>query len=294
MTQVFPQNNFSYDSQVLGSGRLADKTPVKKKYASIEAPCSKVVDFASGQVLKAGTFFHFNSSGLAVAGLNIAESALVTFTTALTAGQTLIMAGLTFTAGASGTTVAQLVEAWSNLGDGIASGTGYADLTAVTDSTAGGTFTAGTLTGYAVEKVDANTVVFNAIPALANATNVAATGTGAAPTITISAGSASWTPPAGVTAYDVDTTDGIASAAVFMEAELWGVDDGTCWLRWKTDPQETIPLLDGTTRACTAYNTGASGITAESNRLKQLYVNGSEIEVYFYNEGDKNYMSGAL
>jgi len=294
MTQIFPQDNFSYDSQKLGSGRLTDKVPVKKKFAGIEAPCSQVVDFAASQVLKAGTFFHFNSSGLAIAGLNIAESALVTFDTALTVGQTLIMAGLTFTSGASGTTVAQLVEAWSNLGKGIASGTGYAALTTVTNTTAGGTFTAGTLTGYAVEKVDANTVVFNAVPGLANATNVAATGTGAAPTITISAGSSTWTPPSGVTAYDVDTTDGIASAAVFREADLWGVDDGTCWLRWKTDPDETITLLDGTTRACTAYNTGAAGITAESNRLKQLYVNGSEIEITFYNEGDKLYMSGAL
>ena len=294
MTQIFPQDNFSYDSQKLGSGRLDDKTPVKKKFACIEGTETQIVDFASGLVLKAGTFVHRNSSGLATTGLNIAESALVTFTTALTVGQTLIMAGLTFTSGASGTTVAQLVAAWSNLGKGIASGTGYAALTDVTNSSAGGTFTAGTLTGYAVEKVDANTVVFNAVPGLANATNVAATGTGAAPTISITAGSATWTAPIGVTVYDVDTTDGIAAAAIFKEADLWAVDDGTCWLRWKTDPEETITLLDGTTRACTAYNTGAAGITAESNRLKQLYVDGSEIDIYFYNEGDKLYMSGAL
>ena len=293
MSLINANNQYSYDAQASG-GRYADKAPVLKKFYGIEAPETQRATFAAGLVLKAGTFVHRNTSGLMIAGLNVAESALVTFTTALTSGQTLIMAGLTFTSGASGTTVAQLVSAWGNLGVGIPSATGYAALTTVTNASAGGTFTAGTLTGYAVEKVDANTVVFNAIPALANATDVAATGTGTAPTITIVAGSATWTPLAGVLVFDIDTRSGITDGVIFREADFYGMDDGTCWLRWKNDSTDYITLMDGTSVTCTAYNTGCSGITAESNRLKQLYVQGSEIEVTLYNEGDKLYMGGAI
>jgi hypothetical protein len=269
-----------FDTQQNGVTRYSATTP-KRKFFGAEETVSSVKTIKSGQVLKAGTFLESDSAGKLIAHGSIAESALVTFTAALTSGQTLIMAGLTWTAGSSGTTVAQLVTAWKD----IASGTGYAALSA---RTGGGTFTAGTLTGYATEAVDANSVIFNAATALANATDVAATGTGTAPTITITAGTATFNKIAGVTMYDVDATAGDVDASVFIDASFWAQDDGYDFLLWAVDPAvDVITLSTGATVACTAYNTGCKGTSKAVRLLKQKFVEGSEFsELGFFNAGD--------
>jgi hypothetical protein len=271
----------AFDTQQNGVTRYGQTTP-KRKFFGAEETCSAVKTIKSGQVLKAGTFLESDSSGKQVAHGSIAESALVTFTTALTSGQTLIIAGLTWTAGSSGTTVAQLVTAWKD----IAVGTGYA---ALASRTGGGTFTAGTLTGYATEAVDTNTVIFNAATALANATDVAATGTGTAPTITITAGTATFNKIAGVTMYDVDATAGDIDASVYICASFWAQDDGYDFLVWAVDPAvDTITLASGATVACTAYNTGCKGTSKAARLLKQKFVESSEFEeLGFFNDGDK-------
>lgn len=227
---------------------------------------TKEVTVLSGVVLKARSFVESNSAGKMIAHTGITEAAVVTFT-ALTNGQTMIIAGLTFTAGASGTTAAELTAAWS----GIASGTGYADI----DGEEGGTFTAGTLTAYFTENVDTNTVVFNAAAANTDATDVAATGTGSsAATIVISAGSTAFKKIAGLTVYDVDASSADVKAAVFTEASLWASA-----ITWKVDAAvDTITKSDGTTQACSAYNTGAFGTSAASDLMKQKFVEGSEFE----------------
>jgi len=232
---------------------------------------TKTVTVKSGQVLKALSFLESDATGKVVAHSGLTESAHITFT-ALTSGQTLIMAGLTFTAGASGTTATQLATAWAGLTDGYAGG-----------SVPGGTFT-GTLTGYSTEKVDTDTVVFNATSANTNATDVAATGTGAAAaTITIVQGDTTLAPIAGVLCFDVDASASDVKASAFDDASFWA--DA---LVWAVDTAvDTITLSDGTTKACTTYNTGCYGTSEASNLLKQKFVDNSGFsELGFLSAGE--------
>lgn len=232
---------------------------------------TKPVTVKAGQVLKAFSFLQTDPTGKVVAHSGLTESAHVTFS-ALTAGQTLIIAGLTFTAGASGTTATQLAKAWAGLSDGYTGGT-----------VTGGTFT-GTLTGYSTEAVDADTVVFNATSANTNATDIVATGTGAAAaTITIVQGDTAMAPIAGVLAFDVDASAGDVDATAFDDASFWA--DA---LVWAVDPSvDTITLADGSTVACTTYNTGCFGTSKASNLLKQKFVENSGFsELGFLSAGE--------
>ena len=102
------------------------------------------------------------------------ETATVKFV-ALTTGQTMILGGLTYTSTAA-TTAAQLATAFANLAVGATTGAG----------TATGSYS-GTLTGYATGAVvgaSLDTVVFTASTVGAK-TDLADTGTGSDPTITI-------------------------------------------------------------------------------------------------------------
>ncbi len=282
----------TFDGQQAGGwNNYPDRVTKRIFFKKDVTPRTKQSTIASGQVILAGTFLERSATSpyhLTVHG-GITESTLASFATALTAGQTLIVAGLTFTAGASGTTVAQLVTAFGNNGTGIASGTGYAALTGVTNALNGGTFTAGTLTGYNSETVDANTVVFNAAVSGTAATDIAFTGTGTAPSLVKTEGTATFNKIAGVTIYDVDATSAAVDAEIYTEASFWANDDGTTFLKWAYDPSEVLVKADGTTVALTAYNTGCAGDTAASNNLKQKYVSGSEFDYLgFINVGDRS------
>lgn len=106
------------------------------------------------------------------------ETATAVFGTALTAGQTMTIAGLTYTS-TGATTPAQLAAAFANLAVGATTGAG----------TATGTYS-GALTGYstgAATTSNLDTVVFTA-STVGNKTNLSATGTGTAPTFTIVGG----------------------------------------------------------------------------------------------------------
>jgi flagellar hook-basal body protein len=72
------------------------------------------------------------------AQLNSKEGDMITFTD-LTSGQTVTVNGLTFTAGSSGATAEQIASAFSNL----SGTTAYTALSSITNTTHGGTFTAG-------------------------------------------------------------------------------------------------------------------------------------------------------
>ena len=106
------------------------------------------------------------------------ETATAVFGTALTAGQTMIIAGLTYTS-TGATTPAQLAAAFANLAVGATTGAG----------TATGSYS-GALAGYstgAATTSNLDTVVFTA-STVGNKTNLSATGTGTAPTFTIVGG----------------------------------------------------------------------------------------------------------
>ena len=114
----------------------------------------------------------------------VSESASVTFPT-LTSGQTIVMNGLTFTAGSSGATAAQVATAFASITDGQ----GYVAINtanALTGDATGGVFTAGTATGWSSGTRSTSTVVFTSTLAQ-NVTNLANTGTGS-PTITTTSG----------------------------------------------------------------------------------------------------------
>ena len=107
------------------------------------------------------------------------ETASVLFSaTALTAGQTVIIGGLTYTSTA-GTTQAQLAAAFANLAVGATTGAG----------TATGTYS-GALAGYSTGDVYNGTHVTFTATTVGNKTDLTATGTGAAPTFTIVNGTA--------------------------------------------------------------------------------------------------------
>lgn len=299
--------------------------------------------FAAGQVVKAGTFLTFDSTrSKVITHPGIAETATAKFTAALTVGQTLIMAGLTFTATVGGASIAQLVAAWRDRAASSAYTTlsaqtaGTGNLTAATNSTSvtfasaqtfaagtalfngsgtfvgilasavtadtsgtltanaavavsgaafkyhvpsssyGGFFSAGTLTDYATTYFSADTVMFVASAIQSNTTDVAATGTGTAPTITVNAGSSTVAPIAGVAMYDVDATSADVKAAIYTEASFYAIDDGNDWLRWANDPAQTIINKAGTAVTCTAYNTGCFGTSDLQKQKKYFFVNGSE------------------
>lgn len=83
------------------------------------------------------------------------ETAEVTFS-ALNAGQTLTLAGLTFTAGIDGATAVQVAAAFG----GIANNTAYTSLNSIT---AGGTFTAGTSADWSSGIASGTSVVYTSI-----------------------------------------------------------------------------------------------------------------------------------
>jgi flagellar hook-basal body protein len=114
----------------------------------------------------------------------VSESASVTFSD-LTSGQTIIMNGLTFTAGSSGATAAQVATAFAS----ITNGQGYLAINsanALTGTSTGGLFTDGTATGWSSGTRSTSTVVFTSTTAT-NVTDLAETGTGTA-TITTTSG----------------------------------------------------------------------------------------------------------
>ena len=136
--------------------------------------------FASGTLVNnVGESIEAQDGFLVVRNSGSFETATAKFV-ALTTGQTMIIAGLTYTS-TGATTAAQLATAFANLAVGATTGGG----------TGTGSYS-GSLTGYAtgdVSGASSDTVVFTA-STVGNKTNLTATGTGTTPTFTIVGGTA--------------------------------------------------------------------------------------------------------
>jgi hypothetical protein len=225
-----------------------------------------------GQVLKAYTFLAVDAATNKIVA-HPGIYATGTFGAALTSGQTLILNGLTWTAGVSGTTAAQLATAWSN----IPVGTGFAALSAVTG---GGSFTAGTLTGFKTVADTSTTIAIKAAVQGTSISDIAISGTGAAALTTSTSGNdVINTPIYGVLLYDIDATAADVKTQCYSEASFWAIEDGTDALLWAYNPTDTIMQADGITpRTCTFYNTGCSGTTDAAKLLKQRFVTNSEFD----------------
>ena len=181
-----------------------------------------------------------------VAVAAVTEVETLTFA-ALSAGETQILNGLTFTAGAAGTTAAQTAAAFANLTSGSVQGNS-------TKGTYSGTFTAGWTSGPVT---DTSTVVFTGATAAAK-TNLADTGTGADPTVVV-------------------TTDGVDAVTA---AGKTGVTANTVAI---TDVNNGSTTKAGTITTATAEN--YTTFTFNGNALSTLNLKGGSGNITIANGG---------
>jgi hypothetical protein len=244
---------------------------------------SKAATIKSGQVIKQYSFLQSDVTGKLIAHTGLAESAIVRFTTALTASTgTIILGGLTFTAGSAGATAAQLATAWSSINDTTTAAAANAAILAAGIPTTVGIFT-GTLSGWDTASYSADAVTFTSTTGVTNVADLANTGNG---TVVINKveGVTSFPAIAGVAMYDVNASTGDVNAEVYTEASFWA--SALCWL--VAPAEDVMTLADGTTIAYTAYNTGTiANSAADTKLLQQKFVEGSEFtELGFLTAGD--------
>jgi len=199
-----------------------------------------------------------------VAGGNLSEYAKLVLSGTLADTDTAIAGGLTVTATGGVVTAAQVITA-------LLTGTdvGYAVVT-------------GTLSGWELvaDPSSTTTLWVYSTTALTNVADFAVTGTNTSltETVTTVAGSTTFQKPAGILCFDVDATSSDVEASMYTgvfayESELiWGVDTTV----------DTITKADGTTVACTTYNTGAV-----TPLLRQLYVENTEFELMTPTAGEE-------
>ncbi len=255
---------------------FANRTRTKTFFRATDR-YTKTVTVKAGQVLKAHSFLESDADGKVIAHSGFTEATLVTFA-AITSGQTQILAGLTFTSGASGTTAAQLATAWGVINTGDTAAAATTKIAAAGITAAMGTFTAGTLAGWETEPFAATKVQFRSTAPGTNPTDLADTGTATDPTFAVVQGETALNKIAGVLAFDVDATSADVDASAYTKASFWA--DA---LVWAVDPTvDTITKFDGTTVAVTAYNTGCYGTSPEAIRLQKKFVEQTGFEPLGY------------
>jgi len=271
------------------NGGMTDYAASTKKNFYARASDRKTVSLKvkSGQVLKKGSFLQSDTvanGGKAIAHLGLSEAVIVLFAT-ITTGQTLILGGLTFTAGTGSVTAAQLATIWKDLAAGTtASAANTLLLARGIDATVTGTFTAGTMTGWNSSLYNATgEVMFVSTTGLTNVADLADTGTATDPTFSKVDGATSFAPIAGVLLEDVNATsvdvivEALKEAEVYANALCWGVNPST----------DKMTDFDGTLVAYTAYNTGTiASSTRATQDLQTKFVENSGIGLTFLSDGD--------
>ena len=150
---------------------------------AISAPIISVSQAAGGSVtLPSSTFVIGQAAGVVttpsssfvIGAANVTESAAVDFQD-LTAGQSITMGGLTFTAGALGADATDVANAFANIAVGTAAAT--INTTKSLNDARGGTFTAGSLSGWATGAVTGGTnVTFTSTTTNQDVANLTSTG----------------------------------------------------------------------------------------------------------------------
>jgi len=262
----------------------ADQTP-KAIFARASDRETRIGTVKSGQVIKALSFVETDANGKWIAHGGLVESATVVFGASITTGQTIILAGLTFTAGSGSVTAVQLADIWSGLEVGTTAAQASAIILAKGYSASVvGTFTSGTLAGYSTTNVSTTKIRFDAVgTGTGTATDVAITGTGATSVAVTIVQYAALNKISGVLAYDVDASSADVDVSAYIEASFWA--DA---LVWAVDVSvDTVTKSDGSTVAVTAYNTGCAGTSAASKLLKKKFVENTEFEpLTFKNAGE--------
>ena len=254
----------------------------------------------AGQVIKGYSFLESIKSGANAGKLQphrgLSEATIVKFnlksgnaTLALTSTETMILGGLTFTAGTSGITPAQLALAWAYIADGVTAAAATTAAAANGITAAMGTFTAGTFSGWntypAMSATDVDCVDFRGSTYLTNASDLSASGTGTAPTLSNVQGTTSFNLIAGISLYDaiagvVDpaSTTTLSSSVdteitIYTEASFWAEA-----LVWAVNPLDDLVYDSlGNGIAPSGYNRGVYGPdVATTRRLMKQFVEQSE------------------
>lgn len=257
-----------------GFRSYSDKSETRKNFRACEQ-ATKQATIVSGQVLKKGTFLESNTVGKLTAHSGIVEKALVTFAN-ITNGQTLILGGLTYTAGSGGSTKADIVTAFS----GLAVGTTAAQANTL-NPVSTGSFTSGTLTGYnTIKSATADSVLFVSTTPYAGVSDLADTGTATDPTITVTSVNSPQKPIAGVLIYDVNASSADVEATVLISGSFY-----SDFFVWSNNPaSDTVENSDLTTTTVTDYYIGAT-----TDNLKKKFVEGSEFaEIGILTTGETN------
>ncbi|MEK7259739.1 MAG: hypothetical protein AAB211_08055 [Pseudomonadota bacterium] len=196
---------------------------------------------------------------LAVAA--VTEVNTLTFA-ALTAGQTQILNGLTFTAGAAGTTAAQTAAAFANLTSGDAQGNSKL-------GTYSGSFTAGWTSGPVT---GTSTVAFTGTTAAAK-TNLADTGTGTDPTVVVTTDGVDAVEAAGkvgVTANSVSITDVNNGSTTKAGTITSATVENYTTLNFNGNALSTLNVKGGSSNIIIDN----SGLTTPTNKTLNLSVDG--------------------
>ena len=196
---------------------------------------------------------------LAVAAVTEVET--LTFA-ALAVGETQILNGLTFTAGAAGTTAAQTAAAFANLTSGSVQGNS-------TKGTYSGTFTAGWTSGAVT---DTSKVVFTGTTAAAK-TDLADTGTGTDPTVVVTTAGVDLveaTGKVGVTANTVSITDVNTASTTSAGTITSATAENYTSFGFNGTALSTLNLKNGSSNIIIDN----SGLTTPTNKTLNLTVDG--------------------
>jgi len=203
------------------------------------------------------------------------ESAKVGFTQ-LSAGQTLSMGGLTFTAGSAGATSTQVATAFAN----ITNGTSYTDANtnnSLSDGV-GGVFTAGSMTDWSSANLPVNNaVVFTSTTVNTNVPDLVVTGTGGLTTSVVTTQGAATSTTAAIGAAPTLSAlkDWINGLGVNVQA---GVVQTTASNQWALTIQGTLTGVDNAVTYA-GLNTGTLSAPATVvARNAQFSVNGVNFE----------------
>jgi len=225
---------------------------------------SRPVTVKQGQVLKALSWVSSDANGKLIAYGALTESAKITFAGSATSAQTVVIGGLTLTTTAAMTS-AEVIAAF------------------IKGSTTKGTFSgtsAWTFRGESTGLI----LYADSLTLGSNVTDITVTGSASmSATISTSQGTASSTTGVvtGLLVMDVDATSADVKAQIFTagnfysDAIVWAVDVAV----------DKITKSDGTTVACTAYNTGCE---TELTRQKflELTAGGTAFAIGTFNAGE--------
>lgn len=247
------QLNYFEHQQGAGWNGFPDRTTERFIAHNDPEVRTRSITVASGQVLKARSWVESDTAGKMIAHGTVAETASIAFSGTMASTDTTIIAGVTLTATAT-MSAAEVVAAF------------------LTGASTKGTLS-GTSTGWTLQ-AGATSTVLEAISTttLTNVTNLAVTGTHTSLTATVTTvtGTTTFNKPAGFLAFDVDATSADTLATIYVAGSFW--EDA---LLWEVDTSvDVVTKADGTTVACTAYNTGAV-----TSLTRQKFVEGLQIEL---------------